>query len=159
MAVYAAINRVGQKVGDCAGARASAASGPAGLVGPPLAFDAFALKRAQRSKFQVTLEDAPDPRGLVDVHHQPALGDIVAEWRTATHAQALGFGSGDLVADALAGGGAAFPSAGILALTDDPWTYDVTRFELLGVKPNARFSESRRPVQARPFRPFLSMPT
>jgi|GEM_PF-2244707 len=29
---------------------------------------------------------------------------------------------------------AAFPSAGILALTDDPWTYDATRFELLGVK-------------------------
>lgn len=33
---------------------------------------------------------------------------------------------------------ATFPSAGILALTDDPWTYDATRFDLLGVKPNPK---------------------
>lgn len=33
---------------------------------------------------------------------------------------------------------ATFPSAGILALTDDPWAYDATRFDLLGIRPHPK---------------------
>jgi hypothetical protein len=43
---------------------------------------------------------------------------------------------------------AAHPSAGILAITDDPWTYDAVRFEVLGTRATAP-AKRRKPSPAR----------
>ena len=43
---------------------------------------------------------------------------------------------------------AAHPSAGILAVTDDPWTYDAARFEVLGTRATAP-AKRRKPSPAR----------
>jgi hypothetical protein len=43
---------------------------------------------------------------------------------------------------------AAYPETGILAFTDDPWSYDTARFEILGVRSTAR-SHKAKPAPSR----------
>lgn len=64
------------------------------------------LKRMHRAQFTIAGKDVSDSLGLGLIDQKlvgASFWHVISKWKAASHPHALGFGSGDLVADTLAG--------------------------------------------------------